>query len=121
MIPFSLADAGQAVANFLKGLPREVWYALAVLVLLLILRSHYIGVGIERCETRHKAAYDKAVAEAQKQEKRAPANAQAAQEAVKPKVTERVRVIREQIPVNSCPDYPDGVQAVIREAAAAAD
>ncbi len=107
--------------DFLKSLPREVWYGLAVLVILLILRSHWIGVGVERCETRHNAAYEKAVAEAQKQEKRAPANAQASQEAVKPKIQERIKVIREKVPADCGHAYDDGVQAVIREAAAAAD
>jgi hypothetical protein len=32
-------------ADFLKAIPREAWYLIGVLVLLLILRSHWIGVG----------------------------------------------------------------------------
>ena len=110
------------IGEFLKNIPWQVWAGIALFIILMFARSHWIDEGVERCEAKHKAAYDKAVAAAQKQEKAAPAIAEAAREAVKPQVEERIRVIREQIPARSCSDdYPDGVQAVIREAATAAD
>ena len=77
--------------------------------------------GVERCEARQAKALEKALAESAKQEKAAPAIAEAAREAVKPKVEERIRIIREQIPANSCPDYGDIVQSEIREAAASSN
>lgn len=81
-----------------------------------------LGVGVERCEERQAKALEKALKESAKQEKNAPVIAQEARDAVKPKVEERIRVIREQIPAKSCSDdYPDGVQAIIREAATAAN
>lgn len=110
------------VGDFLKSIPWQVWAGIALFVALLFARSHWIGEGVERCEAKHKAAFDKAVAAAQKQERAAPAIAEAAREAVKPRIQERIKVIREQIPAGACSDdYPDGVQAVVREAAAAAD
>jgi hypothetical protein len=120
VIPALLAV--KPIGDFLKSLPREVWYGLALVVILLILRSHWIGVGVERCEATQAKALEKALAESAKQEKNAPVIAQEARDAVKPKVEERIRVIREQIPAKSCSDdYPDGVQAIIREAATAAN
>ena len=122
MIPLLAAPILSKAGAFLKSIPWQVWAGIALLIVMLILRSHWIGTGIERCEAKHKAAYDKALAESAKQEKAAPAIAEAAREAVKPKVEERIRVIREQIPARSCSDdYPDGVLAIIREAATAAD
>jgi len=112
----------QTAGNVIKSIPREVWYGLALVVILLILRSHWIGVGVERCEERQAKALEKALAESAKQEKEAPAIAQEARDAVKPKVEEKIRIIREQVIANSCSDdYPDGVQAIIREAATASD
>jgi hypothetical protein len=110
------------VVSFIKRVPREVWYILAVVIFFAILRWHWIGVGVDRCQEGYKKAEAAALAESVKQEKQAPAVAQAAIEAVKPQVTERVRIIREKIPSTIvCPDYDDGVQQVIREASAAAD
>lgn len=106
----------------LRKVPREFWYLLAVVALFAVLRWHWIGVGVERCEDRYKKAEAAALVEAQKQEASAPVIAQEAQEAVKPQVIERIKVIRESIPSNiSCPDYDDRVQQAIREAATAAD
>jgi len=110
------------VVSLVKRVPREVWYALAVVIFFAILRWHWIGVGEDRCQEGHKKAEAAALVESVKQEKEAPAVAQAAIEAVKPQVTERVRIIREKIPATiACPDYDDGVQQVIREASTAAD
>lgn len=106
----------------LRKVPREFWYLLAVVALFALLRWHWIGVGEDRCQEGHKKAEAAALVESVKQEKEAPAVAQAAIEAVKPQVTERVRIIREKIPATiACPDYDDGVQQVIREASTAAD
>jgi len=118
MIPLAIAP----VYSFIKRVPREVWYILAVVIFFAILRWHWIGVGVERCQEGYKKAEAAALAEAVKQEKEAPAVAQAAIEAVKPQVIERVRIIRENIPTAiACPDYNDGVQRAIREASTAAD
>lgn len=120
MMPFLLVL--KPIFDWLKNLPWQVYAGIALVILMLILRSHWIGEGVERCESKHKVAYEKALAESVKQEKAAPAIAETAREAVKPRVEERIKVIREQIPAGSCSDdYPDGVQSVIREAAAAAD
>jgi len=122
MIPLVVAPLLKTAGDFFKSLPREVWYGLALLVILLILRNHWIDVGVERCEATQAKAREKALAESVKQEKQAPVIAQEARDAVKPMVEERIRIIREQIPAKSCSDdYPDGVQAIIREAATSAD
>lgn len=111
-----------ALIGFIRKVPREFWYALAIGVFFLILRQHWIHVGVERCQAGYKKAEAAALVEAQKQEAAAPVIAQEAQEAVKPQVTERVRIIRESIPSTvSCPDYDDRVQQAIREAATSAD
>lgn len=118
MIPISILP----VVSFIKKVPREVWYLLAVVVFFALLRWHWIDVGYDRCQEGHKKAEAAALAESVKQEKEAPAVAQAAIEAVKPQVIERVRIIRENIPTTiACPDYNDGVQRAIREASTAAD
>jgi hypothetical protein len=118
MIPLPILP----VVSVIKRVPREVWYVLAVVIFFAILRWHWIDVGFDRCQEGNKRAEAAALAESVKQEKEAPAVAQAAIEAVKPQVTERVRIIREKIPSTIvCPDYDDGVQQVLREAASAAD
>ena len=107
---------------FLRKIPWQAWALLGILIAFALLRSHWIGVGVKRCQEGHKKAEAAALVESVKQEKEAPAVAQAAIEAVKPQVTERVRIIREKIPATiACPDYDDGVQQVIREASTAAD
>lgn len=119
-MPFFLAL--KPIFDWLKNLPWQVYAGIALIIIMLILRSHWIGVGVDRCDAKHKAAHEKALIAAQKQEKAAPAIAEAARDAVKPRIEERIKVIREHIPARSCSDdYPDGVQQVIREAAAAAN
>lgn len=109
------------VGAFLKAIPWQVYASIALLIVLLILRSHYIGVGVERCQATQAKAQAKALVESAKQEKQAPVIAKDAFEAVKPKIETRIRVIRENIPVNSCPDYGDIVQSEIHKAAAGAN
>lgn len=108
------------ILDWLKALPWQVYAGLALAVLIFFARLHWIDVGVERCEDKNAKAQQKALAESITQELNAPVIAQNAQEAIKPIVTERVRIIRESIPVNNCADYPDSVQAVIREAATTA-
>lgn len=119
MIPVWLAM--KPIGDFVKSLPREVWYGLALVIVLLILRGHWIGVGTERCEARQAKELEKALVESAKQEKQAPVNAQEAQDAIKPKIEERIIYVRKNMPVNNCPEYPIGVQDIIREAATSAD
>jgi hypothetical protein len=109
---------------FLRKIPREFWYLLAVVVFFAVLRWHWIGVGYDRCMEGNRKAQEAAAMEAKKQEEAAPNIAQDAQDEVKPEVLERVRVIREYIeaePISCTAAYSDGVQSQIREAKAAAD
>jgi hypothetical protein len=46
MIPIALIPA----LSFIKNVPREAWYALAILLAFIYFRSHYISVGIDRVE-----------------------------------------------------------------------
>jgi len=119
VIPALLAV--KPIGDFLKSLPREVWYGLALVVILLILRSHWIGVGVERCEATQAKALEKALAESAKQGKNAPVIAQEARDAVKPKVEERIRYVQKYNTVGCDEPYAERVQAIIREAATAAN
>jgi hypothetical protein len=115
------ALALKPIGAALKAVPWQVYAGIALVIAGLYLRSHWIGVGVDRCRAAQEKAQAAVMAEAAAQEKDAPGVAQEAQAAVKPVVVERVRIIREAIkPIPGC-DYPDSVQAVIREAAAAAD
>lgn len=105
----------------LKKIPWHVWAGIALLIAIGVFRQHWINVGEARCEKHHKDAEDAALLSAHQQEIIAPALIQAASESVKPHIEERIRIIRENITVTSCPAYPDSVQAVVREAASAAD
>ena len=107
---------------FLRKIPREFWYLLAVVVFFAVLRWHWIGVGYDKCADKYKKAEAAALIESQKQEAVAPVIAQEAQETVKIQVVEKLRIIRENIPTNiACPDYDPIVQQTIREAATSAD
>lgn len=111
----------QAVA-IAKRVPQEAWLALAGLILLFVVYRIGYQVRDWECKADNKSAQEAADKEAKAQEEAAPGIAQEAIEAVQPKVIERVRIIRENIPVNvACPDYGDGVQSQIREASRAAD
>lgn len=121
LAPFLAKPAIQAAGNVIKSIPREVWYALAVGIILLILRSHWIGIGVERCETAQAKALEDAMKESAKQEKTAPAIAQAARDAVKPKVEERIKYVEKYNTVSCDEPYAPSVQSAIHQAAAAAD
>ena len=105
----------------LRKVPREFWYLLAVVALFAVLRWHWIGVGVERCEDRYKKAEAAALVEAQKQEASAPVIAQEAQEAVKPVIEERVIYVNKNNTVSCDEPYSDGVQSEIHKAEAAID
>ena len=113
-----------AVWLFFKRIPWQAWAIAGLVALMVFLRSHWIGLGIERCERKQETAQAKADEEALKQEQEAPTVAQEARDAVEPAVTERVRIIREQIksePVGCNAVYDDSVLNAIREAKAATD
>jgi hypothetical protein len=119
-----------AIWLFIQEIPARIWAIIVATVLAFVLlwswgHSRYkegYDAGIAICAKRDLAAQTEALDRAAKQATEAPVVAKEAREAVKPKVEERIRIIREQIPANSCSDdYPDGVQQVIREAAAAAN
>lgn len=57
----------QVASAFIKRVPREVWYALAIALALLWLRAHWINDGEANCEQRHAKAVERAN---QKQAKR---------------------------------------------------
>lgn len=80
--------------------------------------------GKNKCEAKQLKAQSQAERAAVKQEALAPAIAQEARDAIEPVVTERVRIIREQIksqPIACDTPYDDRVQQIIREAASAAN
>jgi hypothetical protein len=110
--------------QFLKNLPWQVYAAIALAALFFWFRGHYIHIGIERCETAHKEAQAKAELAAIEQEKAAPVIAQEAHDAVAPIVTERVRIIHDQIksnPIACDTPYDNIVQQAVREAAASSN
>lgn len=107
--------------EWLKNLPWQVYAGIVLIIFILFMRSHWIGVGVERCEAKQAEAQRKALAEALVQEMNAPVIAQKAQEAMKPIIETRIKVIRENIPVNNCPDYGDIVQLEIHKAAASSN
>jgi hypothetical protein len=119
VIPFLLM--AKPVGDFFKSLPREVWYGLALVVILLILRGHWINLGTERCEATQAKALEKALAESAKQEKNAPVIAQEARDAVKPMVEERIRYVQKYNTVSCDEPYAERVQQAIREAATSSD
>lgn len=107
---------------FLKRIPWQAWLLLGILIAFAFLRSYWIGVGVKRCEAKQEAAQAAAEKESAKQEKAAPEIAEAAQAEVQVQVVEKLRIIREQIPSNvACPDYGDGVQSIVRQAASSSD
>ena len=106
---------------FLKRIPWQAWAALAALIFIIWLRSHWIGVGYDKCMEANRKAQEAAAIEAKKQEEAAPAIAQEAQEAVKPVIEERVIYVNKNNTVSCDEPYSDGVQSKIREAEAAID
>lgn len=106
----------------IKRVPLKAWFVLAAI--LIVFGAYRIGYQVRgtECEEANKAAQDAADKQSTAQEQAAPIIAQEAQEAVKPQVIERVRIVRENIPVNvACPEYSPIVQSQVREAQAAAD
>lgn len=105
-----------------KRIPWQLWLCAGVLAILFAAYRVGYKVAENDCIEANKKAQDAADKQSTAQEQAAPVIAQEAQEAVKPQVIERVRIIREQIPSTvSCPDYDPIVQSEIRKAQAAID
>lgn len=110
------------VLGWLRKVPREVWLLLAVSLAFLWLRSHWIGVGVERCQAAQVEAQSKALAKGQQ----AAQKAQEAATAVKIDVRQeseneasQAREIVRYLP-RTCPAQPDELRQLGRNAVEAA-
>jgi hypothetical protein len=105
--------------SFLKRVPREVWIALAFAAVVLWLRSHWIGVGEDRCRAAQEAAEKKADAKAAVVAKRAHADAQKATARIAERTEDAADEVERQMDaVRVCPEpvQPDSVRDAGREA-----
>lgn len=105
----------------LKRIPWQAWAALGALIFIVWLRSHWIGVGYDKCMEANRKAQEAAAIEAKKQEEAAPVIAMEAMEIVRPKMEKRENEIAAANTIACDVEYPDGVQQAIREAASSAD
>ena len=126
--------AWKAARAFLSRVPWWIWAALALLVVILLARWHWIGVGEERCEARLAEAAAAWEAETVRRERAATDAALAAARAAHKATTEtrnetderaervrvewRERVVR--LPADCRVEQPDGMRDAGREAVAAA-
>ena len=106
---------------FLKRIPWQAWLLLGILIAFAFLRSHWIGVGVKRCEAKQEAAQAQADKEAKAQEDAAPKVAEEAKAEVQPVIEKRVIYVNKNNTVSCDEPYADELQQTIREAQAAAD
>ncbi len=106
---------------FLRRIPWQAWALLGILIAFAILRAHWIGVGVDRCEAKQQAAQEAADKEAKAQEEAAPVIAQEAQEAVQPVIEKRVIYVNKANTVSCDEPFSDGVQSEIHQAEASAN
>lgn len=106
------------VLGWLRKVPREAWLVLAFALAVLWLRSHWIGVGEDRCRQAQVVAQVKALAKGQK----AAQKAQEAATAVKIDVRQeseneavQAREIVRYLP-RTCPTQPDELRVIGRDA-----
>lgn len=104
---------------FLRKIPWQAWALLGILIAFALLRSHWIGVGVKRCEAKQEAAQAQADKEAAKQEAEAPKVAEEAKEAIQPTIEERVIYVNKNNSVGCDAAYSTELQDAIREASAA--
>jgi hypothetical protein len=107
------------VGAFLKRVPPWAWAALAAACLLLYARSHWIGVGVDRCRAAQEAAEKKADAKAAVVAKRAHADAQKATARIAERTEDAADEVERQMDaVRVCPEpvQPDSVRDAGREA-----
>lgn len=105
--------------KWLRGLPWQVYAAAGLCVLVLWLRGHWIGVGVERCQSAQEAAEADGLANAKEAGKQAQAKAQAATKDIAKESTdaaEQVREIVRYLPA-SCPPMPDQLHDVLKRQA----
>lgn len=103
---------------FLKSIRWEVWAGLALIALFLWFRAHYIGIGLERCTSAHKAAEVQAQAKADQAAKTAQANAGKALAKVRAQTqeaTNEAREITNTLPA-TCPSQPPRLRELGQEA-----
>lgn len=103
---------------FLKRIPWQVWAGLALIALFLWFRAHYTGIGLERCESAHKAAEIQAQAKADQAAKTAQANAGKALAKGRAKTkeaTNEARAITNSLPA-TCPSQPPRLRELGQEA-----
>lgn len=103
-----------AVLGWLKRVPWQAWALVGLVALILALRWHWIGVGVERCTAAQEAAQDKQVAKGQEAAKRAQGAATAVKRDIA-KVSQseqaEVRTIVKYLPA-SCPSQPDRLREI---------
>lgn len=107
-----------SVLLFLKSIRWEVWAGLALIALFLWFRAHYIGIGLERCQSAHKAAEVQAQAKADQAAKTAQASAGKALAKVRAQTqeaTNEARAITNSLPA-TCPSQPDRLRELGQEA-----
>lgn len=106
--------------GWLRKVPREVWIALAVALAFLWLRSHWIGVGEDRCRAAQEAADARARDKADKAAATAQKAAQDASATIKEETdhaADRARVIVREITAGCpLPAQPDELRDLGDEA-----
>ena len=104
-----------------KRVPREVWLAIAGLLLLFFVYRIGYQVRDWECKAENKAAQDAADKEAAKQVEAAPKVAEDAKKSVQPVIEERVIYVNKNNTVSCDEPYSDGVQSEIHKAEATID
>ena len=99
------------VGAFLKRVPWQAWAVLALAIAVLWLRSHWIGVGVERCQRAQEAAERKADAKAADVAKRAQERAQKATQRVHERTEEAADDVQREMDTVGCDQpVPDSVR-----------
>lgn len=110
------------VLGWLRKVPREVWLGLALVLAVLWLRSHWIGVGVERCEAAQEAAQAKAIDKGQQAAQKAQEAATAVKVDIRQESENAAAEVREVVRglPRTCPPVPDRVRQLGRDAVEAA-
>lgn len=110
-----------AILSFLRRIPWQAWALVALCALLLALRWHWIGVGVERCQSAQEAAEARADRKAANVSKKAADKAQDARESIRKDTQDAAAEVRQLTPDSpSCPPVPERVHQLGREAVEAA-
>jgi hypothetical protein len=111
-----LALAWDWAKQLLRALPWQVWAVAGLCVLVAGLRWHWIGVGVERCQSAQEAAETKADAKAAKVAGRAHAKAQEASAIIQKETDHAAAEVRVILRDRVCPLVPERVHELGEQA-----